>query len=231
MNQAGIGVMQEFRDVILGYGQSDEYSFVFRRSTDAFNRRSSKLLSYVCSLFTSVYVKNWDQWFSKAEPMQYPPCFDARIVLYPTDENLRDYLSWRQADTHVNNLYNTAFWSLVQEKGLTNQQAEEKLRGTLSGDKNEMLFSEFQINYNEISPLFRKGTILMRKQVEFSQENDRIKRQLIVPFHCDLIRDKFWKEEHPELLAKNAKKLDTNVMQLESLPDLLQIQINSDKSV
>ena len=24
--------------------------------------------------------------------------FDGRVVLYPTEKNLRDYLSWRQAD-------------------------------------------------------------------------------------------------------------------------------------
>jgi tRNA(His) guanylyltransferase len=30
--------------------------------------------------------------------------FDARAVLYPSDRTLRDYLSWRQADTHINNL-------------------------------------------------------------------------------------------------------------------------------
>ena len=30
--------------------------------------------------------------------MQYPPTFDARVVLYPSEQNLRDYLSWRQAD-------------------------------------------------------------------------------------------------------------------------------------
>ena len=30
--------------------------------------------------------------------------FDARAVLYPALRTLRDYLSWRQADTHINNL-------------------------------------------------------------------------------------------------------------------------------
>ena len=32
------------------------------------------------------------------------PSFDARTVLYPNNEILRDYLSWRQADCHINNL-------------------------------------------------------------------------------------------------------------------------------
>lgn len=35
-------------------------------------------------------------------------------MLYPSDRTLRDYLSWRQVDTHINNLYNTCFWCLVK---------------------------------------------------------------------------------------------------------------------
>lgn len=32
-------VMRQHRDITIAYGQSDEFSFVFRPSTDAFNRR------------------------------------------------------------------------------------------------------------------------------------------------------------------------------------------------
>jgi tRNA(His) 5'-end guanylyltransferase len=45
--------------------------------------------------------------------------------MYPTDKNLKDYLGWRQADVHVNNLYNTAFWGLVLKKGFSNAQVQE----------------------------------------------------------------------------------------------------------
>ncbi|XP_005187375.2 probable tRNA(His) guanylyltransferase [Musca domestica] len=198
MNNAAQTVMEEFRDIILSYGQSDEYSFVFRKETNVFNRRSSKLLSYVTSLFTSSYVMNWPNWMGDKK-LQYPPCFDGRVVLYPSDQNLRDYLSWRQADVHINNLYNTAFWNLVLKAGLTNQQAEAELRGTFSADKNELLFSRFGINYNDLPAMFRKGTILLRKKVVVNKDN--AKRQLIVPIHEDLIREKFWKT-HSELLGK-----------------------------
>lgn len=122
MNKAAIRVMQEFKDISIAFGESDEYSFVFRKDTDIFNRRGSKIMSYVNSLFSTSYVFYWKEYFNF--DMLYPPMFDARIVLYPTDENLRDYLSWRQADVHVNNLYNTAFWALVQKGGLTNVEVQ-----------------------------------------------------------------------------------------------------------
>lgn len=35
-------------------------------------------------------------------------------------------------------------------------------QGTMSSDKNELLFKEFEINYNNLPALHRKGTILIR---------------------------------------------------------------------
>lgn len=56
------------------------------------------------------------------------PTFDGRAVLYPSVENLRDYLSWRQVDAHINNLYNTTFWTLILRGGRTEKEAEKELQ-------------------------------------------------------------------------------------------------------
>ncbi|KAL7064621.1 hypothetical protein AAHC03_05729 [Spirometra sp. Aus1] len=181
-------VMRQHNDIVLAYGQSDEFSFVFRRSTTAFNRRANKLMTTVVSLFASSYVFEWPK-YMKDVALLYPPAFDARVVLYPSDANLRDYLSWRQVDCHINNLYNTCFWNIVKS-GQTTAAAEERLRGTLSSDKNEILFSEFGINYNNEPQLFRKGTIIFRKQAKKTELEER---------NCDIIKDDFW-TENPHLL-------------------------------
>lgn len=199
MSYAAVRVMQEFADIVLAYGQSDEYSFVFNRNTTVYNRRASKIISTVNSLFTSSYVFFWSH-FVPERQLLYPPTFDARIVLYPSDKNLRDYLSWRQADTHINNLYNTAFWKLVLEGGKTNSEAEAELCGTFSSDKNELLFSKFGINYNNLPGMYRKGTILVRKNVRVKTLNNK-KCQLIVPLFTDLIQERFW-SDHPEILSE-----------------------------
>lgn len=201
MNFAAACVMKEFNEIILSYGQSDEYSFVFHRSADVYNRRASKILTNVNSLFTSSFVFHWSRFFG-TDKLKYPPSFDGRIVLYPTEQNLKDYLSWRQADVHINNLYNTCFWNLVK-KGLTNQEAEERLRGTVSADKNEILFSEFGINYNTLPAIYRKGSILLNKQIKLEGEK---KKKLVVPIFDDLIREKFW-TDHDELLERKSPKL------------------------
>ncbi|KAL6433170.1 hypothetical protein ACFW04_006422 [Cataglyphis niger] len=196
MNRAAIAVMEDFKEIILGFGQSDEYSFVFRKDTELYKRRASKLLSNVNSLFASSYVYYWPRIF-RGKELYYPPSFDARIVLYPTDKNLRDYLAWRQADVHINNLYNTCFWNLILKGKLTPCQAEEKLRGTLASHKNELLFQEFGINYNNEPQLFRKGTTLIRKLVP--DGTGRLK-PAIVPLVDDIIGDRFWKE-NPEVIG------------------------------
>lgn len=63
---------------------------------------------------------------------------------------------------HINNLYNTTFWALVQQGGMDARDAEQRLSGTVSSDKNEILFKEFGINYNNEPECFKKGSVLYR---------------------------------------------------------------------
>ena len=68
----------------------------------AVGRRSSKLISVIVSAFTSSFVSSWSNFFGD-KLLTCLPMFDGRTICYPTDAILRDYLSWRQADTHINN--------------------------------------------------------------------------------------------------------------------------------
>ncbi|XP_051513620.1 probable tRNA(His) guanylyltransferase isoform X2 [Myxocyprinus asiaticus] len=148
-------------------------------------------------------------------PLLYPPSFDGRVVLYPSNRNLRDYVSWRQADCHINNLYNTTFWTLVQKGGLTTTQAEDRLNGTQAADKNDILFSEFNINYNNEPLMHKKGTTLIWEKVNETttrqikrpneEETEVIvtrTRKTVTTHSCDIIGDQFW-EEHPDILESD----------------------------
>lgn len=223
MNKAASVVMEEFKDILLSYGQSDEYSFVLRKDTTLYNRRKSKIMTYINSLFSSSYVFFWNEFFKDVK-LKYPPAFDSRIVLYPTDENLRDYLSWRQADCHINNLYNTAFWALVLKGGLTNTEAEKRLCGTFSSDKNELLFTEFNTNYNNEPIMYRKGTILLRKKIK-SPKNGKYKL-VILPLHEDMIQDHFWKKNFEILQIESCQNYEwPNELEL---PELVKKQLRLD---
>lgn len=182
MNAAAQHTVRNLPDIVIAYGYSDEYSFVFHKSTTLFDRRKAKISSTVVSTFTAAYVHLWSSYFTSEKTakagnatevpdhdettllsIDHLPTFDARAICYPSVQNLRDYLSWRQADCHINNLYNTTFWALVQHGDMTNTEAEEHLKGTLSADKNEILFSRFGINYNNETEVFRKGSVVLRE--------------------------------------------------------------------
>ncbi|KAF5379751.1 hypothetical protein D9615_005768 [Tricholomella constricta] len=253
MDHAARDVMEEYSDIVLGFGESDEFrvsfhatdwvlyrcfaidrssetaaiihlysdviTFLLRKSTELYNRRQAKIVSTLTSLFTSSYVFNWPRYFPD-NPLQYPPSFDGRIILYPGEQQIRDYFSWRQADTHINNLYNTVFWALVQQGGETTTQAHATLRGTVSKEKHEILFSRFQVNYNQVDERYRKGSVLVRDEIAEPVESAVIptseaaddavsepspmkgkkakpKREAksktrIVVLHCDIIKNDFW---------------------------------------
>ncbi|KIX02942.1 uncharacterized protein Z518_06492 [Rhinocladiella mackenziei CBS 650.93] len=230
MNLAATQVVTSIPELVVAYGVSDEYSFVFHKSTTLFERRSAKLVSTVVSLFTAAYVVLWnsafvDQGQSENEGAELPrlsltmlPTFDGRAVCYPSWENLRDYLSWRQVDCHINNLYNTTFWALVQQGNMSHTAAEEHLKGTVASDKNEILWTRFGINYNNEPEMFRKGSVVYREyaleaspgddgegilECETGVENPMSKTQMekmrkarqkakVVTKHVDIIKDEFW---------------------------------------
>ena len=105
----------------------------------------------------------------------------------------------------------------------TETAAEAILRGTLSKDKNELLFSRFGINYNNEPEFFKKGSVVIREKRDLilkrmEEKPDTISLSLTkeqvaalsegsyetVVLHCDVIRDSpFW-EEHPDLLRDPA---------------------------
>lgn len=233
-------------------GQSDEFSFVLRKSCHAYNRRQNKIITLVVSAFTSSFVYNWSQFFERiSDPnpvkLRYPPSFDGRCVLYPSKELMLDYLKWRQVDCHINNLFNTTFHALTGDykrftlskpdgdtqnpnscdmdfevseidaykkpdiKIYSPQEATERLQTTFSADKNELLFTDYGVNYNNELQQFRKGTILILEEdfLKSLVTNKKLKGKLkgrksndttydtqinVKILSTDIIKDDFWSE-------------------------------------
>jgi tRNA(His) guanylyltransferase len=209
---AGMSVVNTFNDIFLAYGQSDEFSFVFKKDTKIYNRRAEKILTCInnityidiVSTFTSSYVYNWSKVFVDKE-LKYAPTFDGRIILYPSLQNLKDYMSWRQVDCHINNLYNTTFWALVLIGKLTREEAHGRLKGTFSKDKNEILYKDFNINYNNIEDIYKKGTIIYRKVLSGNVANNK---------HENMMIDE-GEELKVDLLKENILQTDKMVLQNE----------------
>ncbi|KAM0248400.1 hypothetical protein ACHAQJ_009474 [Trichoderma viride] len=105
------------------------------------------------------------------------------------------------------------------------QSLREESKGTLAAEKNEILFSRFQINYNNELEIFKKGSIIFRdyELVEPNSHNEaaaadalaepvaqsksqaekdkkrRTKAKVVVE-HIDIIRDEFW-DRRPWILS------------------------------
>ncbi|EMF14077.1 tRNA guanylyltransferase [Sphaerulina musiva SO2202] len=224
MNSAAERVLQAFPDMVLAYGQSDEFSFVLHEDTRLFERRSAKLSSSVATMFTAEFCMGWVDAMGVEVggdgKLERPwPTFDGRCICYPKKKIIRDYLAWRQADCHINNLYNTTFWNLVLKGGMSGTEAEQELKGSVASDKNEILWSRFGVNYNQELEVWRKGTVMYRvyddvggggggeekgvdakSKSQLEKERKRKMKAKIVQEHTDIIGDGFW-EKRPYILA------------------------------
>lgn len=212
MNRAATSLVRQFPDIVMAYGDSDEYSFLLRKQCQLFERREMKLITTFASFMSVNYMYEWNVQFpNKPIRPERLPTFDARAVVYPTKQLIRDYFSWRQADCHINNLYNTTFWNLVKG-GMTPKEAENRLIGTLASDKNEILFKEFGINYDKEPEIYKKGTVIVRELQEQPAREDLLsktqklklekgrKKAVVATYHVDIIKDHFW-DERPYLLT------------------------------
>lgn len=193
-------VVEEFKDIIFAYGVSDEYSFVLKKESKLYERDASGIVSAMLSFFSSMYIWKWNDFFPQKE-LRYSPSFDGRAVCYPSVEILRDYLTWRQVDCHVNNQYNTCFWMLVK-CGKGKCEAQNYLKGTQTQEKNDLLMQN-GVDYNALPDMFRRGSCVFwdeenNEPMEVGSKQGSRKR--IVIDHCNIIDDTFW-EAHPWILG------------------------------
>ncbi|KAK1357702.1 hypothetical protein POM88_050958 [Heracleum sosnowskyi] len=151
MNTCAVAVLKEFNDIVFSYGVSDEYSFVLKEDCQRYQRRASYIVSAIVSLFSSVYVMQWINIFPNKE-LKYTPCFDGRAVCHPSSKILQDYLAWRQVDCHINNQ--------------TKREAQIYLKGTQTNEKYHLLAQQFNIDYDRLPIMFRRGSSVFREQDE-----------------------------------------------------------------
>ncbi|KHN09345.1 Putative tRNA(His) guanylyltransferase [Glycine soja] len=121
MNSCAVKVLEEYADVVLAYGFSDEYTFVFKKTSKFYERRASKVLSIFTSFFSSIFVRKWDEFFPYKE-LQCSPSFHGRVIARASVEALQVYLLWRQNICHLTNLHEQCLWRLV-ERGMNGKEA------------------------------------------------------------------------------------------------------------
>nr|GEX28652.1 tRNA(His) guanylyltransferase 1-like isoform X1 [Tanacetum cinerariifolium] len=102
MNSCAVSMCQELPHIILAYGFGSEYSFIFRKETDHYKRRASKLLSVIASLFTSAYRMKWAEFFQNKD-MRSGASFEAEVLCLKRTSDIQAYLAFKQEECYENN--------------------------------------------------------------------------------------------------------------------------------
>ncbi|KAG9159360.1 hypothetical protein Leryth_025386 [Lithospermum erythrorhizon] len=209
MNACAKAVLEEngFHEIAFAYGFSDEYSFVFKKDTEFYQRRGSKILSLIVSLFTSKYVEKWKEFFPQKD-IRYPPSFHSRVVSCASLEVLQSYLTWRQKDCHDKNQYATCFWELIRRREYDREKANGILKNTQKQQKHDLLFKEFEINYKELPDIFRQGSFVLKQEVEeitkYGIDGTPVKRmrRKVTTVHSKNVTSRSFWSTHPYLLKE-----------------------------
>jgi tRNA(His) 5'-end guanylyltransferase len=146
---------------VFAYTFSDEISFFFR--DNAFDGRIEKLDSIIPSYISSA--------FSMALNPEEPVSFDSRIIPIH-EEDVREYLIWRQDEAWRNCINSYAYYTLISE-GMEEKEAAKMLKNKGASDMHDLLF-ERGINISKVPTWQKRGILVMKKEIEIEGFNPQL---------------------------------------------------------
>lgn len=165
----------------LGYVQSDEISLLLVQTRDEsqpwFDNNIQKIVSVSASMATLYFNKNFEKrvfelmenyakdksdyteeelkYIDKLDSKIYTAMFDSRIFVLPKEE-VNNYFIWRQIDCTRNSILSLA-QSLYSDK---------EIHGIKCDSLQDKMFTEKNVNWNDLSTVKKRGTCAIRKEVE-----------------------------------------------------------------
>ena len=147
---------------IYGYTQSDEISLLLHRDEQTFGRKLRKL--------NSVLADEASAKFSLL--LGDVAAFDCRVLQLPSAELVTDYFRWRSEDAHRNALNAHCYW-LLRKQGAGVKAATGRLEGMSVAQKNELLFREGGVNFNDLPAWQRRGVGVYWEEYEKEVRNPK----------------------------------------------------------
>lgn len=132
--------------VVYGYTQSDEISLLLHRDEETFGRKLRKLNSVLAAEASA----------KLSLLLGTLATFDCRISQLPTFNLVVDYFRWRHEDAHRNSLNAHCYWTL-RRKGESARAATNKLERLSLSNKNELLYQQAGINFNDLPNWQKRG--------------------------------------------------------------------------
>lgn len=190
MDATTIELCKEFNP-LFAYTQSDEISLIFStiENIDAelpYEGKVQKLCSITASKATAAFNKTMlkllsafrytpEELLSKitsGDFVEIDAVFDSRVFVIPDFREVSNYFIWRQQDCTRNSISMaaSAYFSDSQTKGLK------------GADKQELLFKEKGINWNDYKVKYKRG-VVVRKQKLFvdGQNGEPVERNKWLP--------------------------------------------------
>lgn len=146
-------------NALVGYTQSDEISLLWFLEADSkseymFSGKGSKLISILAAKATAKF----NQLVAEHMP-EYSrrlPVFDCRLWQVPTKDEAVNAFLWRELDATKNSI-SMAAHSMFSHKSL---------HGMSGSEKQERMWKERGVNWNDYPAFFKRGTYVQRKVFE-----------------------------------------------------------------
>ena len=143
LDRAAMALAAEMSGCRLGFGQSDEYSFLLTDfSTEHekmwFDGNVQKIVSVAASIFTAHFTQAFA-----------PATFDARVMVIPRRADVEQYFIWRQLDATANSLNMLA----------SAHYTHDELLGRSTAEKHDLLHAK-GINWSHAETSFKRGRVI-----------------------------------------------------------------------
>jgi tRNA(His) 5'-end guanylyltransferase len=181
----------KFMVPVFAYTQSDEVSLVFSTidNIDAelpYDGKIQKLCSISASKMTASFNKmmlrlllsfnySKDEVIEKLSTGDFPEIdavFDSRVFIIPDIREVANYFIYRQQDCTRNSI-SMAAHALLGHSATMNKSGEEK---------QEMLFKEKGVNWNDYAPKYKRGTIIKKQNIFVEGQNgEPVQRSKWIP--------------------------------------------------
>ncbi len=143
LDTAAVALAAEMPGCRLGFGQSDEYSFLLTDFSSEhekmwFDGNVQKIVSVAASIFTAHFARV----FALAT-------FDARVMVIPRRADVIDYFIWRQMDASANSLNMLA----------AAHYSHEELLGKSTAEKHDLLHAK-GLNWAKQETSFKRGRVV-----------------------------------------------------------------------
>lgn len=162
MDATAVYLCENIQGAKFAYTQSDEITIVL---SDFDNLETSAWFDYnvqkMVSIASSLATAKFNQLRLFRDGNSQLACFDARVFQVPTVGEMVNSVIWRQQDCTRNSI------SMASSANFSHKELE----GVKGSDKQDMLFTQKNINWNDYKTKYKRGLVVKRQTIIIDDMN------------------------------------------------------------